>query len=428
MKRIIALVLVLMLLLTGCGTPVEDFILGLPEQIFGNNEPEELPDETPNETPDEIPDETPDETPDENPTEEPDGEHKHTYSAEVTYPGCETEGYTTYTCSCGDSYTDERVEPTGHDWLNGTGGAPTVCMNCGIKDETPRAQALTIHYIDVGQGDGILIKIGDCDVIIDAGTANYGTTVSNYLKGLEVDDVDLMINTHPDADHCGGLTQVLKDYVVEEVWASPLTKTTAAYTNFASAVTNEGLTMVNPAVGTVFSYAEMTLTVLYGGAGTTNANDSSIVVMVEYGEHRFLFTGDISNKIETKLLNENADLECDVLKVGHHGSRTSSSAGFLAATGAEYAVICVGTGNSYGHPTSDALSRLKQAGMAVYRTDLDGHVVFSTDGVDITLPDVNLNGRSIDLTTASRLGSYDYAYIVKRITYAPVDNSKKNAA
>jgi beta-lactamase superfamily II metal-dependent hydrolase len=98
-----------------------------------------------------------------------------------------------------------------------------------------------------------------------------------------------MINTHPDADHCGGLTKVLQDFVVEEVWASPLTKTTAAYKNFASAVKSEGLSMKNPSVGTVYTYEYLTLTVLYSGAGTTNANDSSLVVMLQYGSMKFLF-------------------------------------------------------------------------------------------------------------------------------------------
>ena len=146
--------------------------------------------------------------------------------------------------------------------------------------------------------------------------------------------------------------------------------------------------MINPAVGTVFTYEYLTLTVLYSGAGTSNANDSSIVVMLEYGSSRFLFTGDISSTIENKLVRDaSIDLSCDVLKVAHHGSKYSSSSSFLDATGAAYGVICVGTGNSYGHPTSTALKNLANSGISVYRTDLRGDIIFSTDGESLTTPD-----------------------------------------
>ena len=316
----------------------------------------------------------------------------HSWFAMATEPTCEEGGYTTYVClGCGDDYVGEQVAPLGHSWLAATTEAPKTCKTCGTTEgeklpATGTLDTLYVHYIDVGQGDSILISVDNCDILIDAGVANQGKTVSNYLKKQGVDDVELMINTHPDADHCGGLTQVLTDFVVEEVWASPLTKTTEAYKNFASAVTKEGLKMKNPSKGTVFTYEALTLTVLYDGAGTTDANDSSIVVMVEYEEYRFLFTGDISSTIEEKLVNSKVDLSCDVLKVAHHGSRYSSSSAFLKATGADYGVICVGADNSYGHPTSAALNRLSGAGMDVYRTDLLGSIVFSTDGENLYLP------------------------------------------
>ena len=314
----------------------------------------------------------------------------HNYKAIATAPTCEKGGYTTFTCTvCGDTYISDKVAALGHSWLAATTEAPKTCTTCG-KTEGSKLPAteiptLYVHYINVGQGDSMLISVDDCDILIDAGIADMGSTVSSYLKKQGVDDVELMINTHPDADHCGGLTKVLTDFKVEEVWASPLTKTTQAYKNFASAVTREGLTMKNPATSTVFAYGALTLTVLYNGVGTTDSNDSSIVVMVEYESIRFLFTGDISTTIEDKLVNSKVDLRCDVLKVAHHGSKYSSASSFLKATGAKYGVICVGT-NTYGHPTSDALNRLKSAGISYYRTDLNKDVVFSTDGTELTLP------------------------------------------
>ena len=208
------------------------------------------------------------------------------------------------------------------------------------------------------------------------------------VDAIGVDDIELMINTHLDNDHYGGLPQVLKDFDVEAFWGTGYQKAGSGIESLKKDVANEGLEYVTPAVGTVFTYQKLKLTVIYNGKGATSSNDSSIVVMLEYGEHKFLFTGDIGQKAEGKLVSEGADLACDVLKVGHHGSKTSSTAAFLAATGAKYAVICVGAGNSYGHPTSVALNNLAAAGMAVARTDLHGNVIFTTDGETLVLPEV----------------------------------------
>lgn len=285
------------------------------------------------------------------------------------------------------------IAPLGHTWQDATTEAPKTCIVCFVTEGdklpssgTAYSETLYVSYIDVGQGDSILIQVGDCDILIDAGTASYGSTVSNYLKKQGVDDIELMINTHPDADHCGGLTTVLNNFVVEEVWISKDTnKNTAAYKNFVAAISKEGLTAKKPDVGTVYTYEYLSITVLYSAKGS-DSNNSSIVVMLEYGSFKFLFTGDAGSEVENKLVSSGVDLSCDVLKVGHHGSRYSSTAAFLSATGAEYGVICVGAGNSYGHPTSDALNRLKAAKISVYRTDLDGHVVFSTNGAELYLP------------------------------------------
>ena len=365
----------------------------------------------------------------------------HSYKSTVTAPTCTAAGYTTYTCSiCSDSYTGNSVAatghtqktvkgysatctvsglsdgvvcsvcnvtitaqtaiaPLGHSWVNATTSAPKTCSTCGLTegdklpdDSTGSGSSsgayndtLYVNYINVGQGDSIFIKVGDCDILIDAGTSSYGSTVSNYLSNQGVDDIELLINTHPDSDHCGGLTKVLNNFVVEEVWISKDTsKNTAAYNNFISAVSSEGLTAKKPSAGYVFTYEYLTMTVLYSSVGS-DANNSSIVIMLEYGSFKFLFTGDAGEEVEKKLLSSGANLSCDVLKVGHHGSKYSSTSSFLSATGADYGVICVGS-NSYGHPTSDALSRLSSAGISIYRTDLNGNVVFSTNGATLTLP------------------------------------------
>ena len=338
----------------------------------------------------------------------------HSYTSKITSPTCTTTGYTTHTCSsCGDTYTSDNVAANGHtpgaaatcttaqtcttcqvtivialghNWVDATTEAPKTCTTCGATEgeklpSTVTAPTLYVNYINVGQGDSILIKVDDCDILIDAGTSSYGSTVTNYLKNKGVDDIELMINTHPDADHCGGLTTVANNYTVEEVWISKDTsKTTAAYTNFIAAVSGER----TPSVGEVYTYGHLTLTVLYASKGS-DSNNSSIVVMLEYGSFKFLFMGDAGEEVENKLVSNGTDLSCDVLKVGHHGSKYSSTSSFLNATGAEYGVICVGS-NTYGHPTSEALGRLDSAGITTYRTDNNGNVVFSTNGVTMQTP------------------------------------------
>ena len=325
----------------------------------------------------------------------------HTYQTSVVEPTCSEWGYTVYTCTvCEDTYNGNYVGMVEHTWGAADGNGIKTCTVCQTTSDqadeggAPVLPALTVTYVDVGQGDCILIRVGDCDILIDAGKPAYGTTVSKYLKDVGVDDIELMINTHPDDDHYGGLPQVLKDFVVEAFWCSGFSKSNGSLNSFKEDVAKEGLEYSKPDVGTVFTYQNLTLTVIYDGTNPTtgemarNSNDSSLVVMLEYGEFKFLFTGDIGQGPEGQLVESGVDLSCDVLKVGHHGSRTSSTAAFLAATGAKYAVICVGAGNSYGHPTSTALDNLAAAGIAVARTDLNGHVIFTTDGAELMLPEV----------------------------------------
>jgi len=324
----------------------------------------------------------------------------HSYGASVTAPTCEAAGFTTYTCSvCADSYTGNQVAATGHSWVDATYEAPKTCRTCGktegdtlpgpLPDDSGNTsggfdKTLYVNYIDVGQGDSIFLKVGDCDILIDGGKSGSASTVVNYLKGKGVDDIELMINSHPDNDHYGGLPTVLNNFKVEELWISPFAKTTSTYTSFKNTASSKGLTAKTPSVGTTYTYENLKLTVIYNGSDASNSNDSSIVVKVEYGDFNFLFTGDISSTVENKLLSK--DIQCDVLKVAHHGSAGSSSSAFLSATGAKYGVISVGAGNSYGHPTSAALGRLSSAGISVYRTDQDGTVVFSTNGTTLYLP------------------------------------------
>ena len=243
------------------------------------------------------------------------------------------------------------------------------------------------HFIDVGQADCALLKVGDCDILIDGGNVADGSDVVAYLRSQNVDDIELMICTHAHEDHVGGLTDVLKAFEVEQVWTSTKSYNTNAYRNYVSAVASEGLALTIPTVGDTYTYEDLTVTVIGPVKKYSDVNNTSIVVMVQYGDVRFLFTGDMEKDAEADLLVSGADLRCDVLKVGHHGSHTSSSVDFISAVGASYGVISAGAGNSYGHPHDVILTRLQSAGMQLFRTDKLGSVIISTDGEDLFFPD-----------------------------------------
>lgn len=294
----------------------------------------------------------------------------------------------------------EVTDPTGTEATDSTDSDPTDATDPDPTDPpvdptdptdpnpTEPAEVLFYaHYIDVGQADCALLKLGDCDILIDGGNVADGADVVSYLQGQNVDDIELMICTHADEDHVGGLTEVLNAFAVEEVWTSSVSKTTKAYTNFVTAVSSEGVELTVPTVGSTYTYEDLTVTVVGPVATYKDANNASVVVMVQYGTTRFLFTGDMESSAEADLIASGADLRCDVLKVGHHGSDTSSTADFLKAVSASYGVISVGENNTYGHPSAAIIARLENTGMTLYRTDKLGTVIISSDGTELSFPD-----------------------------------------
>lgn len=240
--------------------------------------------------------------------------------------------------------------------------------------------ALTrVHFIDVGQGDSILIDCGTTEVLIDGGDNQAGPTVVSYLAPYIDGKLDYVIATHPDADHVGGLDDVLEAYAVGEVIDSGYPASSATYRDYLSAAKSEP--------GCTFSYdedrviplePETVLSILETGDHWKNPNDSSIVCELICGNVSVLFVGDLSQTVEKASLSLFGDV--DVLKVGHHGSATSSSAQFLSVVRPECAVASYALGNRYGHPSRQALERLFAAGTAVYGTGKSGSIVLTTDG------------------------------------------------
>jgi len=256
------------------------------------------------------------------------------------------------------------------------GPSPTP-ESTGTPPATP--PTFTVHFIDVGQGDATLIEVGEIDIVVDGGRS--GSRVLPYLAGQEVPDIDLLVATHPDADHIGGLDEVLEQYDVLEVWTNGATSGTQAYQDFAGAVGMEGAVERQIRRGYSTQYGGVTLTVLHPAEPLTgDTNGDSVVLRLSCGSVDVLLTGDATEDSEASMLADpSVDLDADVLKVGHHGSRTSTTDAFLDAVTPTDAVISVGAGNTYGHPAQETLGRLAAHGATVYRTDLNGTVVLTSD-------------------------------------------------
>ncbi|BBW97212.1 ComEC/Rec2 family competence protein [Geobacillus icigianus] len=243
-----------------------------------------------------------------------------------------------------------------------------------------------VHFINVGQGDSIYIKAPNGeDILIDGGNKD-GSDVVAYLKKQKVKDIEFMIATHPDADHIGGLDEVLKAFPVKNVYAPKVSHTSQAYKDFLTAVKNKKLTIKTAKADVTLSIKGVTAKFVgpVKAYSTSDTNDWSAVLKITYGKNSFLFTGDAETKAETDMIKAKKDLRADVLKVGHHGAKTSTSTTFLNAVKPKYAVISVGK-NSYGHPTKEVLNRLKAAKVTVYRTDQKGTIVFTSNGSTLSL-------------------------------------------
>ena len=245
---------------------------------------------------------------------------------------------------------------------------------------------LTVHFLDVGQGDSEFVQLPNGKtLLIDAGEAEYGERVVADLKALGVTRLDYVVATHPHADHIGGLPKVLASFPVGAVYLSNAVTTTAAYKNFLAAVKSSGAPAYVVRAGASLFTDE-------GGASAAvlapnsdsydDYNNYSVVIRLSYKSNAFLFTGDAEALSEKEI---GANVQADVLKVGHHGSSSSTSAAFLKKVAPKYAVIEVGAGNDYGHPTQQTLQRLAGVGAAVYRTDLNGTVTMVCDGTNISV-------------------------------------------
>ena len=245
-----------------------------------------------------------------------------------------------------------------------------------------------VHFIDVGQADCVLVKSANATILIDAGNRDDSTSIIKYLKTQGVKSIDLAVGTHPHEDHIGGLADILKAVPVKKLMMPKVTTNTKTFEYLLTTIKKKGMKIASPNVGEKLTYGNMVFTVMApNGSVYEDMNNYSIVLKLQNGTNSFLFTGDAEDISEAEMLSKStvkASLKADVLKVGHHGSANSSTDEFLDVVKPKYAVIPVGKGNDYGHPAKSTIERLQSRNINVFRTDLNGTIVATSDGKNLT--------------------------------------------
>src|SRR3989344_3123251 len=246
---------------------------------------------------------------------------------------------------------------------------------------------LRIYFFDVGQGDGLLIiSPSGQQILIDGGPGNKILSKLGEVMPFYDKDIDLIVATHPHADHIVGLIDVLNRYEVKNIMEAKETYNSSEFKGWQDAVNNEHANNIEAIAGKVIDLNDgVTLTVLHPfnsvvGDNPKNPHDDGVVIILKYDELEVMLTGDMEAKVERRLILAGEDLDSDVLKVGHHGSKTSSSEEFLSAVSPEVAIIQVGAKNRYGHPSPEVLSRLEDFGIEYYRNDINGDILLKSDG------------------------------------------------
>jgi len=247
---------------------------------------------------------------------------------------------------------------------------------------------LSIHMIDVGQGQSILIVTpNNKTILIDAGEQSEGRRVKAYLIKNQIKKIDLLIGTHPHSDHIGGLPEIINRFEVDKIVMSKKFHTSVTFEKLLNTIESKGLTVSTPKLNNFIEFDEDIKLHFLGPIKDygDNLNLWSIVFRLDYKDKSFLFTGDTEIESEIDLIDTYGKqyLETNVLNVGHHGSNTSTSDQFLYYTSPEIALISLGSNNSYGHPHKEVIDRLEQANACIYRTDLDGSIVLLSDGIEI---------------------------------------------
>ena len=248
----------------------------------------------------------------------------------------------------------------------------------------PELKNLSVHYIDVGQGDSEFVYCDGATMLIDGGPAAAEGKAESYLKSYGITKLDYVIATHPHEDHIGGLVNVVNDIKIDNFIMSDATTNTDTFYKLVKGIKAKGIKTIKAKPGTKYTLGGATFTVLApNGTGYDDLNNYSVVIRLTYHSRTFLFTGDASKISEAEMLKKGYDLKSDVLKVGHHGSATASTEAFLKSVGPQLAVISVGKGNVYGLPEASTIKRINKMNIKLLRTDESGTIVISSNGTTL---------------------------------------------
>lgn len=259
------------------------------------------------------------------------------------------------------------------------------CNNENIAANTINND-LIVHFIDVGQGDSILIQVNNKNLLIDSGSKSERTKIINYLNSLDIHSLDYVIATHPHEDHIGNMAEIINTYPINKFYAPKIENTTKTFELMIEALKNNNLKINSIHDGTnSIKLGKNTKVHVFSPMSDEydNLNNYSPVIKLEYGDTSFLFTGDAEKEIEQAILAENYDISADVIKIAHHGSTTSTSPEFIEAVDPYISVISVGIDNCYGHPNKKTLSLLANYDLTIFRTDIDGTIRLYSDGKNI---------------------------------------------
>lgn len=259
------------------------------------------------------------------------------------------------------------------------------------KTVTPKpvitGEGLSVTMIDVGQGDSFLLQADGQAMLIDAGEYSTREAVLSSLEAHGVTKIDYLVGTHPHADHIGAMSTVVDSYEIGTVLMPKASSNSKAFLSLLESIDGKGLSITAPKPGDTFSFGEGSVTVLSPGDKDYDTNNVSIVLRVLYGDVAFLFTGDAEAVAEKDILAAGYDVSAQVLKVGHHGSSTSTSQAFWDAVSPQIALISCGANNSYGHPHEETIATLESTGCTILRSDLLGEVTLQCDGKTVSIPD-----------------------------------------
>lgn len=241
---------------------------------------------------------------------------------------------------------------------------------------------LKVHFIDVGQGDAIFIELPNNEaMLIDAGESKTKEKVYDYIKDLGYNEITYVVGTHPHTDHIGALAYIIENMDVKNIYLSKVASNTKTYENLLLTIKNKGKSITAAQKGKYILNSEELKIYFLGPIKDDykELNNHSAIVKIIFKDKSFLFMGDAEALVEKSL----TDVKADVIKIGHHGSDTSSSDDFISKVGAKYGIIMVGENNQYDHPSIDVIKKWERAGTTIYRTDLNGNIVVSSDGTNL---------------------------------------------